>query len=140
MTNWTTFCRKMWKPGKLQMCKKTKNAMDKDFASTFDCIECNFCADFKSCLSIENRVHSTWNPLSDVGGTWQLFLTVATINRYRRSYFQKAQNILSTKFESFLIFFCHRLVTCSASHFIKRVKRLIGFVRGRGKTGIFSCF
>ena len=42
MTNWTTFCRKMWKPGKLQMCKKTKNAMDKDFASTFDCIEWNF--------------------------------------------------------------------------------------------------
>ena len=98
--------------------------------------------DFKSCLLIENRVHSTWNPLSDLGGTWQLFRLCSccnqTINRYQSFYFRKAPeswyytiHTLSTKLESFLIFCCHRLVTCSASHSIKRVKRLIGFVRAR---------
>ena len=57
-----------------------------------------------------------------------------TINRsYFENYFPFWEKPLisspSPKFESFLIFCCHRLVTCFASHFIKRVKRLIGFVR-----------
>ena len=132
---------KNWKTCLFQTCRSVKvtTFVKLDFGMQFTCTFIKLLNAFPDSYFIDwhSAIHLTWFSIMH----WfrrKKILTVQnseeTINRsHFENYFPLWEKPLisspSPKFESFLIFCCHRLVTCFASHFIKRVKRLIGFVR-----------